>query len=84
MSNEDGDDRRPIEEVLPGRGIHQLDDGWNAVDACLLIKCLDDEGQVRWVYRTTAPPNREELLGALVVHVDLLRRELLDEWVDED
>ncbi|WP_157018135.1 hypothetical protein [Cryptosporangium arvum] len=34
-------------------------------------------------YRTSRPPNREELLGALAVQVALLRRELLDDWSDE-
>ena len=31
----------------------------------------------------TARLNREELLGALVVHTDVLRKELRDEWDDD-
>ena len=60
-----------------------LPDGWTPVEALVLIKCLDEEGSATWVYRTTARPNREELLGALMVHTDVLRRELASEWEDE-
>ena len=46
------------------------------------MKCFDEEGHSVWVYRTTAVPNREELLGALIVHTDLLRKELSGDWGD--
>jgi len=59
---------------------HPLPESWTPVEALVLIKCLDEEGEATWCYRTTARPNREELLGALVVHTDLLRKELLEEW----
>ncbi len=78
------DDRIPVEQVLPGMSLHPLEPEWTPVEAFVLIKCLDDEGGASWVYRTTAAPNREELLGALVVHTELLRRELVREWEDED
>ena len=77
-------DRVPIEEVLPGMGLHALDDGWTPLEAFVLIKALDEDGDPRWAYRTTQAPNREELLGALIVHTDLLRDELLDEWLPDD
>jgi len=64
--------------------LHPLPEGWTPVEALVLIKCLDDEGVSTWSYRTTARPNREELLGALVVHTDVLRKELLAEWGDDD
>ncbi|MCU1671263.1 MAG: hypothetical protein JWP40_4190 [Blastococcus sp.] len=48
------------------------------------MKCLDETGRPAWLYQTTAAPNREELLGALVVHTDLLRKELVSEWDDEE
>jgi hypothetical protein len=75
--------RLPIEQVLPKMGLHALPEKWTPIEALTLIKCLDEEGRSGWCYRTTSPPNREELLGALIVHTDLLRKELLDEW-DED
>jgi hypothetical protein len=77
-------ERIPVEQVLPGMSLHPLQQGWTPVEAFVLVKCLDEHGGASWVYRTTAAPNREELLGALVVHTELLRRELLREWEDED
>jgi hypothetical protein len=44
---------------------------------------LDADGDVGWSYRTTNRLNREELLGALTVQVDVLRKELRDEWDDD-
>jgi hypothetical protein len=78
------DQRLPIAKVLPDFGIHPLLPNWTPVEAMVLIKCLDDEGEPRWAYRTTAKANMEELLGALMVQVDLLRRELLESWWDGD
>ena len=79
------DERIPVADVLPGMGLHPLPNGWTPVEALVLIKCLDEGGASSWVYRTTAPPNREELLGALVVHTALLRNEILGDWEgDED
>jgi hypothetical protein len=78
------EERKPIAEVLQGLEIHPLETGWTAIEALVLMKCLDEEGHATWAYRTTHRLNREELLGALVVHTDVLRRELADEWRDDD
>lgn len=78
------DVRVPVAEVLSGLGIHPLEPGETPLEAFVLIKCLDGEGNPSWSYRTTNRLNREELLGALVVQVDVLRRELRQEWDDED
>jgi hypothetical protein len=77
------EERKPIAEVLQGLEIHPLETGWTAIEALVLMKCLDEEGHATWAYRTTHRLNREELLGALVVHTDVLRRELADEWRDD-
>jgi hypothetical protein len=49
----------------------------------VLVKALDEKGDAAWCYRTTHPPNREELLGALIVHADLLRKELVEGWKED-
>jgi hypothetical protein len=72
--------RRPIAEVLGPLELHPLDAGWTALEAFVLVKVLDEDGDPSWAYRTTHKLNREELLGALVVQVDILRRELAEEW----
>jgi hypothetical protein len=75
--------RIPITEVLRGLEVHPLDPGETAIEAFVLIKVLDANGDTAWSYRTTNRLNREELLGALIVQVDVLRKELRDEWDDE-
>jgi len=77
------DTSRPTADVLPGFEIHALDDGWTPLQAFVLIKSLDESGDNSWSYRTSEHLNLEELLGALTVQVDLLRRRLVNEW-DED
>jgi hypothetical protein len=78
------DERIPVEQVLVGMGLHPLPPEWTPVEALVLIKSLDQDGDPRWSFRTTARPNKEELLGALIVHTDLLRKELVSGWEEED
>lgn len=77
MSDEE---RIPIEQALPGMAIHPFDDGEVPLSAFVLAKVLDREGNPAWSFRTTEPPNREELLGALIVQVDLLRKSMVEGW----
>ena len=70
--------RVPISAVLPTMGIHPIEDVPEF--ALILVRTRDSNGVVNWSYRTTEPPNREELLGALTVQVALLKKELRDEW----
>jgi hypothetical protein len=79
-----GDERVPISEVLSGLNVHPLEPGETALEAFVLIKTLDAGGDPAWAYRTTNRLNREELLGALIVQVDVLRHELRSEWDDPD
>ncbi|MDX6230729.1 MAG: hypothetical protein QOI76_4119 [Frankiales bacterium] len=79
-----GEQRVPIAQVLSGLEIHPLDEGSTPIEAFVLIKALDDDGSPTWAYRTTNRLNREELLGALIVQTDVLRKELRDEWDDTD
>lgn len=78
--NPNEESRRPAPEVLKGMELHPLEPGWTPVEAFVLVKCLDESGVATWAYRTTNQLNREELLGALLVHADLLRKELVEEW----
>jgi hypothetical protein len=81
--SKDDEIRVPVADVLRGLEIHPLEAGWTPVEAFVLVKCLDETGETAWSYRTTNRLNREELLGALIVHSDLLRKELVGEWEDE-
>jgi hypothetical protein len=81
MSNDDH--RRSIVSVLPGQRLHPLDEGWRPLQTFALVKCLDDEGGVAWVFRTREQFNLE-VLGALTVQVEILKRSLVRHWDDEE
>lgn len=76
--------RLPIADVLPGFTLHALDEGWTPLQAFVLVKSLDDSGTASWSYRTSEQLNLEELLGALTVQVEVLRRRLVSEWETDD
>jgi hypothetical protein len=79
----DPETRYPITQVLTGLDLHPLPEGWTPLEAFVLVKCLDEDGDATWSFRTTHRLNKEELLGALVVQTEVLRRKLADEWADE-
>ena len=58
--------------------------GWTPLEGILLVKCLDEEGRSSWAFRATKGLNDEELLGALTVRTDLLRRDLVASFSNED
>ena len=84
MDDEPDDERRPVGEVLAGHGIHPLAAGWTPLEAFVLVKCIDEAGGTAWSFRTTHPLNLEELLGALTVQAETLKRKLVRMWEDED
>lgn len=77
-------ERLPIDEVLPGQRMHPLDQGWTLLQTFALVKCLDEEGEVAWAFRTSEPLNLEELLGALTIQVETLKRKLVRHWEDDE
>lgn len=79
---EPNESRVPVEQVLKGLELHPLGPHETALEAFVLVKLLDEDGHVGWSYCTTHQLNREELLGALMVQTDVLRKELRDEWDD--
>ena len=78
------DGRIPIAEALPGFKLDPLAEGWTPLQAFVLVKALDAEGESRWCFRTSEKLNLEELLGALTVQVDILRDKLMDLWGEDD
>ena len=78
------DERVPIDEALPGFRLHPLGEGWTPLQAFVLVKCLDEEGDIAWSFRTSEQMNLEELLGALMVQTETLKRKLVRAWEDDD
>jgi hypothetical protein len=73
----------PVGDVLRGVTVTALPDGWTPLEALCMIKCLDEDGKPKWAMRLSEGINEEELLGAMVIHTDLLKRDMLDDWVDD-
>ena len=78
-----GEHRVPIKQALAGLEVHPLEEGETAIEAFVLVKTLNADGEATWAYRTTNRLNREELLGALTVQVAVLTKEMRDEWDDD-
>ena len=55
-----------------------------ATEAYILLKVRSDDGGPNWSYRSLSRISREELLGALTVQGEVLRRELRDDWKAEE
>jgi hypothetical protein len=72
-----GEKRQPVGEVLRGLDVLALPDGWTAIEGAFLVKCLDDEGHAMWALRSSSGINDEELLGALLVQLDVLRKDIV-------
>ena len=64
--------------------MHPLPEGWTPLASFVLVKCLDEDGDVAWSFRTSEPFNLEELLGALVVQAETLKRKLARQWEEGD
>jgi hypothetical protein len=73
----------PVGEVLRGLAIGPLPESWTALDAVCMVKCLNPDGHPMWSYRATDGINDEELLGALVMAIELLKSDMLSNWEDE-
>ena len=78
------DERQPIAQVLPDFKLHPLEPGWTPLQAFVLVKSLDEHGGTAWSFRTSEQFNLEELLGALVLQVETLKRKLTKSWEDHD
>ena len=83
-AEDDSSVRVPVEQALYGLAVHPLPSGWTPISAIVLVKCIDEDGDATWAFRTTDGLNEEELLGALTVRTDLLRRELVESYSDDD
>ena len=76
------DQHGPLPDLLPGLTFEPLPDGWTPMEAFVLVKCLDDDGEPSWSQRVSSGINEEELLGALIVQTDLWKQALIRDWDD--
>lgn len=71
-------------EFFEGLEIYPLDEDLTPVEAFSVFQFEDEDSEIRWGYRTTPLPNREELLGALVVQATYLEEKLVANWDGSD
>jgi hypothetical protein len=76
--------RVAVGDALRGLDIPELPKGSTPVEAVYIVKCLDPEGRPLWVRRLTQGINPEEVLGALPVQTELWKKEMIDDWTDEE
>lgn len=75
----------PIGEVLGDAfRIPPLRPGWTALEGFVLVKCLDEDGNSSWAFRETSSVNDEEIIGALTIQLDLMRRRAIDLYTSGD
>ena len=73
-------DRTPLASLL----LKPLPEGRVPVSVIALIKCVDDEGDETWAFRTSEELGDEETLGALVVRTDLAKAALMELYMSTD
>ena len=73
-------DELPIGDLLSGMSVMPLPEGFEAETVFVLIKMRTDDGNTVWGWRSPGITNHEELLGALIVQVEMLKAQLLDDW----
>ena len=66
---------QPIGQVLNGIEILDLLPDSIAMDAVVLVKCLDEDGDPCWYTRYTEGLSTAETIGALTMALDLCRDE---------
>lgn len=76
--------RVAVGDALRGLEIPELPKGWAPVEAVCIVKCLDPEDRPLWVRRLTQGINPEEVMGALTIQTELWKKEMLDDWSDEE
>lgn len=63
--------------ILNGIAIPDPEEGWLYLDAIILIKCMDDEGEVRYREIKSSGLTPVEALGMTETYSDTLRAHLM-------
>lgn len=70
----------PIGEVFQGAYLSPLPDGCVVETMIVFTKLRLGDGESTWQWRSPGLTNREELLGALIMQVEMLKENLLESW----
>ena len=70
---------QPTYEVLPGVHLVMPPDG-EIETVFVLTKVRFEDGTSAWSWQSPGITNQEELLGALIMQVEVLTSSMLDDW----
>jgi hypothetical protein len=73
-----------FDEVISRMSFDPLPEGWTPLSAAFVVKCLDEDGNAGWSFRTSADMNDEELLGALIIRTEILKQNIVSAYEIED
>lgn len=82
MAEPDRLEQLPLSDVFPGVHMARLPDGCVTETVFIFSKARFEDGTTGWYWRSPGAgiTNHEELLGALIMQVEVLRTELLLSW----
>ena len=63
--------------ISKGIGVPEPPQGWMYLEAVILIKCLDDDGDIRYKETRSSGLTAVEALGMTETYTDTLRQSLL-------
>lgn len=67
-----------------GLEVADLPDGFTPLEAIVLVKALDDEGDVTWCRRGTDGLTDEECVGILTADTQRIVNSLNERWMTEE
>lgn len=70
----------PIGDVFPGVHLARLPAGCVAETVFVFSKVRFDDGTTAWHWLSPGITNQEELLGALIMQVEILKEQILENW----
>lgn len=76
-------DYKPVGEVVGPLEVMELPEGYIAIDAVLVIKALNNDGEVCWLTRYSKDPHAVEFLGALEAAVMLMKQDIFNIYQPE-
>lgn len=73
-------DYKPIGDVVGPLEVMELPEGYIALDAVMVVKTLNPEGEIAWHTRYTKDPHAIEFLGALEAAAMLIKQDIFNQY----
>lgn len=76
----DTTDYKPIGDVVGPLAMLPLPEGYIALDAVMVVKTLNPDGEIAWHTRYTPDPHAIEFLGALEAAAMLMKQDIFNQY----